>query len=207
MKSSVIVGCQVSSQQTQAVRYVLGYQLKHLPVTYLGVPLCKRNRKACLFDSIISHLRDMLQGWALTNLSHGGRLALIRSVLQATRCICFTLASPLIRDVTEPFLFWTLGEGSVSFWHDNWLGEKPLAQHLHRDTYPMEPVSYYWHEGDWNVPQIIRTVPMPFAQTICQIPIAARRRDRIVWMGFSAGDFLMKSAWRLFDKPHLGGSY
>ncbi|KAL0349841.1 UNVERIFIED_CONTAM: hypothetical protein Sradi_4133300 [Sesamum radiatum] len=26
----------------------------------------------------------MLQGWAMTNLSHGGRLALIRSVLQAT---------------------------------------------------------------------------------------------------------------------------
>ncbi|KAL0329147.1 UNVERIFIED_CONTAM: hypothetical protein Sradi_4901400 [Sesamum radiatum] len=63
---------------------VLGYQLKHLPVTYLGVPLYKENRKACLFDPIISRLRDLLHGWAMTNLSHGGRLALIRSVLQAT---------------------------------------------------------------------------------------------------------------------------
>ncbi|KAK4402958.1 hypothetical protein Sango_1036500 [Sesamum angolense] len=54
MKSSFIVGRQVSSLQTQAVQYVLGYQLKHLP------------------------------GWAMTNLSYGGRLALIRSVLQAT---------------------------------------------------------------------------------------------------------------------------
>ncbi|KAL0349525.1 UNVERIFIED_CONTAM: hypothetical protein Sradi_4101700 [Sesamum radiatum] len=84
LKSSFIVGCQVSSLQTQAVQYVLGYQLKHLPVMYLGVPLYKGNRKACLFDSIISRLRDMLQGWAITNLSHEGRLALIRSVLQAT---------------------------------------------------------------------------------------------------------------------------
>ncbi|KAL0307993.1 UNVERIFIED_CONTAM: hypothetical protein Sangu_3000200 [Sesamum angustifolium] len=75
---------QASSLQTQAVQHVLGYQLKHLPVTYLGVPLYKGNRKACLFDSIISRLLDMLQGWAMTNLSHGGRLALIRSVLQAT---------------------------------------------------------------------------------------------------------------------------
>ncbi|KAL0307977.1 UNVERIFIED_CONTAM: putative ribonuclease H protein [Sesamum calycinum] len=66
-----------------------------------------------------------------------------------------------------------LGEGSVSFWHDNWFGEKPLAQLVHRDTYTMESVRYYWHEGDWNVPKILQIIPMPFAQTICQIPIAA----------------------------------
>ncbi|KAL0330124.1 UNVERIFIED_CONTAM: hypothetical protein Sradi_4999100 [Sesamum radiatum] len=83
-KSSFIVGRQVSSLQTQAVQDVWGYQLNHLPVTYLGVPLYKGNSTACLFDSIISRLRDMLQGWAMTNLSHGGRLVLIRSVLQAT---------------------------------------------------------------------------------------------------------------------------
>ncbi|KAL2228003.1 UNVERIFIED_CONTAM: hypothetical protein Sindi_1780000 [Sesamum indicum] len=53
-------------------------------VTYLGVPLYKGNWKACLFDSLISRLHDMLQGWAMMNLSHGGRLALIRSMLQAT---------------------------------------------------------------------------------------------------------------------------
>ncbi|KAL0339985.1 UNVERIFIED_CONTAM: Retrovirus-related Pol polyprotein from type-2 retrotransposable element R2DM [Sesamum radiatum] len=69
MKSFFIVGRQVSSLQTQAVQYVLGYPLKHLPITYLGVPLYKGDRKVCLFDSIISHLRDMLQDWAMTNLS------------------------------------------------------------------------------------------------------------------------------------------
>ncbi|KAL0423497.1 UNVERIFIED_CONTAM: hypothetical protein Sradi_0884500 [Sesamum radiatum] len=74
-----------------------------------------------------------------------------------------------IRDVAEPLLFWTLGEGSVSFWHDNWLGEKPLAQLLHRENNIMEPISYYWHE--------------------------AGQGDKIVWTGSSAGDFLTKSAW------------
>ncbi|KAL0309433.1 UNVERIFIED_CONTAM: hypothetical protein Sradi_5885600, partial [Sesamum radiatum] len=95
-KSSFIVGRQASSLQMQAVQDVLGYQLKYLPVTYLGVPLYKGNRKAYLFDSIISRLRDMLQGWAMTNLSRGGRLALIRSVLQATPLhllqACFPMA-------------------------------------------------------------------------------------------------------------------
>ncbi|KAL0286301.1 UNVERIFIED_CONTAM: hypothetical protein Scaly_2795100 [Sesamum calycinum] len=239
-KRSFIVGRQASSLQTQAMQDVLGYQLKHLLVTYLRVPLYKGNRNACLFDPIFSRLRDMLRGWAMTNLSHGGRLALIRSVLQATPLhllqvihkpksvlitierifndffwgsynghkhihwsswakACFRVAegglgvrsladyvrafsmklwwrfrgkSSLwseyldcrycqnlhptivpynhnhssvwhrlcrIRDVAEPFIFCTLGEGSISFWHDNWFGEKPLAQLLHRDTYTMEP--------------------------------------------------------------------
>ncbi|KAL0301609.1 UNVERIFIED_CONTAM: hypothetical protein Sradi_6437700 [Sesamum radiatum] len=59
----------------------------------------------------------------------------------------------------------------------------------------MEPVSYYWHEGDWNVPRILRIIPMRFAQTICQIPIAAGQGDKIVWTGSSTGDFSTKSAW------------
>ncbi|KAL0316504.1 UNVERIFIED_CONTAM: hypothetical protein Sradi_5528600 [Sesamum radiatum] len=59
----------------------------------------------------------------------------------------------------------------------------------------MELVSYYWHEGDWNVPWILQTIPMPFAQTFCQIPIAASQGDKIVWTGSSTGDFSTKSAW------------
>ncbi|KAL0324583.1 UNVERIFIED_CONTAM: hypothetical protein Scaly_2425400 [Sesamum calycinum] len=205
------------------------------------------------------------QGWAMTNLSHGGRLALIRSVLQATPLLqvihppksvlitikrnfngffwgsynglcpglfhevvvvrgksslwseylhgryCRNLHPTIvpynrnhssvwhhlcrIRDVAEPFIFWTLGEGSVSFWYDNWFGEKSLAQLLHRDTYTMKSVRYYWHEGDWNVPRILRIILMPFAQTICQIPIAAGQGDKIVWTGSSTRDFSTKSTW------------
>ncbi|KAL0387656.1 UNVERIFIED_CONTAM: hypothetical protein Sradi_2647400 [Sesamum radiatum] len=40
-KSSFIVGRQVSSLRTRSVQNVMGYQFKHLPVTYLGVPLHK----------------------------------------------------------------------------------------------------------------------------------------------------------------------
>ncbi|KAL0315410.1 UNVERIFIED_CONTAM: putative ribonuclease H protein [Sesamum radiatum] len=233
-KSSFIVGRQASSLQTQAVQDVLGYQLKHLPVTYLGVPLYKGNRKACLFNSIISRLRDMLQGWAMREAGLDSKSVAGHSVASASDYVwafsmklwwrfrgksslwlehlhgryCRNLHPTIvpynrnhssvwhhlcrIRDVAEPFLFWTLGEDSVSFWHDNWLGEKPLTQLLHRDTYTMEPVSYYWHEGDWNVPRILQTIPMPFAQTICQIPIAAGQGDKIVWTGSSTG------AWQHF---------
>ncbi|KAL0288480.1 UNVERIFIED_CONTAM: hypothetical protein Scaly_2730200 [Sesamum calycinum] len=200
--------------QTQIVQNILGYQLKHL-----GVPLYKGNRKACLFDSIILRLRYMLQGWAMTNLSHGGMLAFIKSVLQATplhllqaeacfsveegglgvrslvdyvRAFFMKLLWPFrsswlrlcrIRNVVKPFIFWTLGDGSVSFWHDNYLREKRLVQLLHGEDYTMESVNYYWHEGDWNVPGILQTVPIHVAEVICQIPIAAGQGDKIVWTG------------------------
>ncbi|KAL2223830.1 UNVERIFIED_CONTAM: hypothetical protein Sindi_3002500 [Sesamum indicum] len=42
-------------------------------------------------------------------------------------------------DVAEPLIFWTLGQGAVSFWHDNWFGEKPLAQLVRGAPDTMEP--------------------------------------------------------------------
>ncbi|KAL0342533.1 UNVERIFIED_CONTAM: hypothetical protein Scaly_1915900 [Sesamum calycinum] len=190
----------------------------------------------------------------MTNLSHGGRLALIRSVLQATPLhllqgsyngrkhihwsswakTCFPVAegglgvrsladyvrafsmklwwrfrgkSSLwseylhgrycrnmhstivpynrnhssvwhrlcrIRDVAEPFIFWILGEGSVSFWHNNWFGEKSLAQLLHRGTYTMEPQA---------------------------------RGIKLCGRGLVRGISQRNQHGKLFDKLHLGGSY
>ncbi|KAL0346387.1 UNVERIFIED_CONTAM: hypothetical protein Scaly_1654700 [Sesamum calycinum] len=103
-----------------------------------------------------------------------------------------------IRDVAEPFLFWTKGEGSVSFWHDNWLGEKPLAQLLHRDTYTMEPVSYYWHEGDWNVPGLFGLSPCllqrPFAKFLLHQRNAAKYRGVL----FSTDDIILEVQRHLY---------
>ncbi|KAL0332910.1 UNVERIFIED_CONTAM: hypothetical protein Scaly_2192500 [Sesamum calycinum] len=178
LKSSFIVGCQVSSLQTQAVQYVLGYQLKHLPVMYLGVPLYKGNRKACLFDSIISRLRDMLQGWAITNLSHGGRLALIRSVLQATPLHLLHVIHPptegglgvrSLADYVRAFsmkLWWRF-RGKSSLWFCFF-----LARYLAwREAPSPAPAQGYLYYG------------------------AAGQGDKIVWTGSSMGDFSTKSAW------------
>ncbi|KAL0387618.1 UNVERIFIED_CONTAM: hypothetical protein Sradi_2643600 [Sesamum radiatum] len=198
-KSSFIVGRQASSQQTQAVQDVLGYQLKHLPVTYLGVPLYKETeRHVCLTPSSpgceicskgsyngrkhihwsswakvyfpveegglgVRSLADYVRAFSMKLWwRFRGKSSLWLEYLHGRYCrnldptivpynrnhssVWHRLCR--IRDVAEPVFFWTLGEGSVSFWHDNWFGEKPLVQLLHRDTYIMEPVRYYWHEGD-----------------------------------------------------------
>ncbi|KAL0457884.1 UNVERIFIED_CONTAM: hypothetical protein Slati_0415600 [Sesamum latifolium] len=104
-----------------------------------------------------------------------------------------------IREVAEPFIFWALGNGAASFWHDNWFGEKTLAQLVHRESYTMEPVRYYWHEGEWNVPKIFRTVSAHIAQVICQIPIAAGQDDKIVWTRSSDEVFSTRVAWEIIQ--------
>ncbi|KAL0291786.1 UNVERIFIED_CONTAM: hypothetical protein Sangu_3261400, partial [Sesamum angustifolium] len=175
-KSSFIVGRQVSSLQTQAVQDVLGYQLKHLPVTYLGVPSYKGNRKACLFDPIISRLRDLLQGWAMTNLSHGGRLALIRSVLQATPLHLLQDKSSLWSEYLHGSYCQNLHPTIVPY---NRFGEKPLAQLLHRDTYTMEPRNAAKYRG-------YRFSPMAFileVQHHLRTLYAARTLTSTQWKG------------------------
>ncbi|KAL0285433.1 UNVERIFIED_CONTAM: hypothetical protein Sangu_2778900 [Sesamum angustifolium] len=205
LKSSFIVGRQASSLQTQAVQDMLGYQLKHLPVTYLGVPLYKGNRKTCLFDPIISRLRDLLQGWAMTNLSHGGRLALIRSVLQTTPLhllqACFPVAEGglgvrSLADYVRAFsmkLWWRF-RGKSSLW----------SEYLHgcyyRNLHPIIVPYNRNHSSIWHRLCRIRDVAEPFifwtlVKTICQIPIAAGQGDKIVWTGSSTGDFSTKSTW------------
>ncbi|KAL0283310.1 UNVERIFIED_CONTAM: hypothetical protein Sradi_7233200 [Sesamum radiatum] len=46
-----------------------------------GAPLYKGNKKCILYDTLIAKMRSKLQGWAQSSLSHGGRLALIKSTL------------------------------------------------------------------------------------------------------------------------------
>ncbi|KAK4382235.1 hypothetical protein Sango_2891400 [Sesamum angolense] len=208
-KSFFIVGRQASSLQTQAVQDVLGYQLKHLPITYLGVPLYKGNRKACLFDPIISRLRDLLQGWAMTNLSHGGSLD--------SKCVAgHSIASASgdspaqhhlcrIQDVAERFIFWTLGEGSVSFctiidWRE------ALAQLVHRDNYTMESVRYYWHEGDWNVPRILRIIPMLLHRPSARFLLQQAREIELCGRNLIRGISRRNLHGKLFDNLHLSGS-
>ncbi|KAL0427582.1 UNVERIFIED_CONTAM: hypothetical protein Slati_2933000 [Sesamum latifolium] len=172
-------------------------------------------------------------GMGMTNLSHGGWLALIKSVLQAMPLHLLQVISPsksillAIERIFNGFFWgsyngrkhihWTswakFGTGYVAFekwrshlyfglwatggffWHDNWFGEKTLAKLVNRESYTMEPVRYYWHEGEWNVPKIFRTVPTHIAQVICQILIAAGQDEKIVWTRSSDGVFSMREAW------------
>ncbi|KAI3459158.1 hypothetical protein Pfo_015821 [Paulownia fortunei] len=80
-KSSFIVNSKCPNLIIQRLRNITGFSLKYLPVIYLGAPLYKGNKKCALFQDLIGKMRSRIQGWEKSTLSHGGRLALIKSTL------------------------------------------------------------------------------------------------------------------------------
>ncbi|KAL0305119.1 UNVERIFIED_CONTAM: LINE-1 retrotransposable element O protein [Sesamum calycinum] len=80
-KSSFIVGNKCSSLIKQRIQNITGFVSQSLPLTYLGTPLHKGNKKCILYDDLITRMRAKLLGWKQSMLSHGGRLALIKSTL------------------------------------------------------------------------------------------------------------------------------
>ncbi|GKE05892.1 hypothetical protein Tco_1397910, partial [Tanacetum coccineum] len=54
-----------------------------LPFTYLGLPIGANMNKARNWEPIIKKFHNKLSSWKATNLSYGGRLTLIKSVLGA----------------------------------------------------------------------------------------------------------------------------
>lgn len=93
-KSSFILGTKALSLQTQIVRTITGFRFRRLPMTYLGTPLYKGNRKVCLFDDILARMRDKVQSWEMVSSSHGGQLTLIKSVLQSILLHLFQVLNP-----------------------------------------------------------------------------------------------------------------
>ncbi|KAI3473655.1 hypothetical protein Pfo_031429 [Paulownia fortunei] len=80
-KSSFVVSKKCPSPLIQRVHHITGFLHTALPITYLGAPLYKGNKKCALYQDLIGKMRKRLQGWEKTTLSHGGRLALIKSTL------------------------------------------------------------------------------------------------------------------------------
>lgn len=67
---------------------------KQLPFTYFGVPAFNGKMKAVYFEYIVEKIRKRLAGWKAHNLSFGGWITLINSVLCSIPI--YTLASSMV---------------------------------------------------------------------------------------------------------------
>ncbi|KAL0329004.1 UNVERIFIED_CONTAM: hypothetical protein Sradi_4887100 [Sesamum radiatum] len=83
-------------------------------------------------------------------------------------------------DVQE-HIFWILGNGMVSFWFDNWIGEQTLSQITNSPYIGFESVNYYWLDGTWDKHKLDRVVPPNISEMICNIPILQAADDIIKW--------------------------
>ncbi|KAL0455303.1 UNVERIFIED_CONTAM: hypothetical protein Slati_0869500 [Sesamum latifolium] len=81
-KSAFILG-KKPNLIAQRVKSITGFSMKALPITYLGVPLYKGNKKKMLYENLIDKVRAKISGWEEYHLSYGGRLLLIKTVLSS----------------------------------------------------------------------------------------------------------------------------
>ena len=71
----------LENQQKAALCHIVGYQLGHLPVRYLGAPLISSRIYVRDFYGLINKITARIQNWASKFLSYAGRLQIINSML------------------------------------------------------------------------------------------------------------------------------
>lgn len=72
-----------SPSRINRMREVIGFMDHNFPFVYLGCPIYIGRKKIEYFDGLVSKIAKTLSGWQGKMLSHGGRMTLIKHVLQA----------------------------------------------------------------------------------------------------------------------------
>ncbi|KAL0281699.1 UNVERIFIED_CONTAM: putative ribonuclease H protein [Sesamum radiatum] len=152
-KSAFIPG-KKASLIAQRIKAITGFTMKTLPITYLGAPLYKEQKKIhwTKWSNVcypteegglgIRNLRDMVTAfsyklWWRVRLNNSlwsqftiskycqGFSPSISKLFDTDSSIWKRMCT--IRTEVQANIFWSLGDGNVSFWHDWWLPEGTLA--------------------------------------------------------------------------------
>ncbi|XP_059277589.1 uncharacterized protein LOC132031658 [Lycium ferocissimum] len=82
-KSFFITAPNTSVYRINRMRNISGFIDKPFPFTYLGCPIYFGRKNATLFDGMLFKIVKRLNGWQGKMLSHGGKITLIKHVLQS----------------------------------------------------------------------------------------------------------------------------
>ncbi|KEH15928.1 potassium transporter-like protein, putative, partial [Medicago truncatula] len=80
---SMLVGVNIHDSWLAEAPSVLNCKSGKLPFLYLGLPIGGDPRKLKFWQPMIDRIKSRLSGWKSTNLSLGGRLVLLKSVLSS----------------------------------------------------------------------------------------------------------------------------
>ncbi|KAL0440460.1 UNVERIFIED_CONTAM: hypothetical protein Slati_2529000 [Sesamum latifolium] len=106
-----------------------------------------------------------------------------------------------IRNITQENIFWSLGAGYISFWHDWWIPEGTLHHLVDQDNTSNSLVKDFWRDHTWDINKLQQEVPQQTIDIIVQILINFDLKDHMRWKLSSNGAFTTKSAWEL-TKDH-----
>ncbi|KAL0411457.1 UNVERIFIED_CONTAM: hypothetical protein Slati_3735400 [Sesamum latifolium] len=96
---------------------------------------------------------------------------------------------------TEKLIFWSLEKGEVCFWHDNWLGDSPLADLVQLSFTSHEKVNHYWKESAWDITKLQYVLSHDIIANIIMVPFDEDVEDKPWWKESSNGAFSLKCAW------------
>ncbi|XP_042065480.1 uncharacterized protein LOC121808994 [Salvia splendens] len=108
-----------------------------------------------------------------------------------------------VGDLCREQVRWVVGNRNISFWHDSWVLDYPLANLCNsRQTRPSLKVNDLWEGEQWNERDLWvmaeeEGLPEEIVEKILQIPFDKRDRDRGRWKLTVNGQFTLASAWDL----------
>ncbi|XP_055824413.1 uncharacterized protein LOC129892924 [Solanum dulcamara] len=93
-KSQSMIPLNTPSDIVDRVSKITGYNCTNGPITYLGCPLYIGGQRIIYFTSIVSKVISRIRGWQTKVLSYGGRVTLVKSVLQSIPIHLLSAISP-----------------------------------------------------------------------------------------------------------------
>lgn len=82
-KSFFITAPNTSPGRINRMRQASGYMDTNFPFNYLGCPIFTGMKKTSHFDGMLAKVVKKLNGWKSKILSYGGKMVLIKNVLQS----------------------------------------------------------------------------------------------------------------------------
>ncbi|GAU41584.1 hypothetical protein TSUD_271930 [Trifolium subterraneum] len=140
---SMLFGINISESWLHEAASVMRCKHGRLPFTYLGLPIGGDPRKLCFWHPLVEKIRKRLSGWMCKNLSFGGRLILLKSVMSSIpgvgsvwwRNVNSVRVGVGVRDNRwlVDNICRRVGNGrDTLFWLDPWLEECPLQRSFYR---------------------------------------------------------------------------
>src|SRR4051812_40114707 len=102
------------SSRDTVIKSITGFQKAFLPIEYLGCPLYRGRPTKEIFSSLISKIQNRVSGWMGKILTMGGKLTLIKSMLQALPLYLIALIKP-----PKSIIYEIKRIMSNFFWHDS----------------------------------------------------------------------------------------
>lgn len=122
LQKSKIIGVGVPSSEVQRTAYRLHCQADVVPFIYLGLPVGANMNRRASWSGVVDKVSKKLNAWKANTLSMGGRLTLVKSVLNSIPLYFFSIFKAPVSVLSElekfrnKFLWGAVGSTNKIIW-------------------------------------------------------------------------------------------